>query len=366
MMKYGALKGESDAILRATQVGQDGRSASLTAPNGPSQYEMIARAVKEARMTPPESTVWECHGTGTSLGDPIEVGAVRKIHIKSDRATTLIVTSNKTHTGHLEGGAAMTSLIGAVHEIMLAAAIPVNHFRQLNPHLEQSSFDAFFNDSMNSYRYNQGYTHVSSFGFGGTNGHVVFWGQAVLATPFDIEELFANRLKKMMPPEVRVNGSDPSLWEWDGPDKDVKRGDKYVITLKSEDPLETPIKWVKEQDGDAADDGDDDYYMITGPFCDWEGERMEEGAVTGLRTYMAEVPENGLLEFRFLKNGEEDEVLYPPMDKCSKKTAPILGPAKEDKGREKNVWSVEGAAGSTIKIDLFVCRGKRSLMWMTV
>mmetsp|Transcript_118565 Transcript_118565/g.287749 ORF Transcript_118565/g.287749 Transcript_118565/m.287749 type:complete len:947 (+) Transcript_118565:84-2924(+) len=365
-LKYGYLPELRDAMWRGSACGQNGRSATLTAPNGLAQEDVIVKTMREARITAPESCVWNCHGTGTSLGDPIEVGAIRKIMIKSQRESPLIVTSNKTHCGHLEGGAAMTSLIAAVHEVMTACAIPVNHFRQLNPHLEQSSFEAFFNDNMNSYRYNQGNVHVSSFGFGGTNGHACFWGQAHLATVDDVETLFATRLKKMLAPEVRVNGADPALWEWDGPDKEVKRGDKYVITLRSDDPLETPVKWVKEEDGGALDDGEDDYYMITGPFCDWEGERMEEGPITGMRTYTAEVPESGLLEFRFLKNGEEDEVIYPATDKCAKKTAAILGPAKEDKGREKNVWCVAGAPGANIKIDLFMCRGKRSLMWMTV
>mmetsp|Transcript_89360 Transcript_89360/g.277960 ORF Transcript_89360/g.277960 Transcript_89360/m.277960 type:complete len:948 (+) Transcript_89360:61-2904(+) len=363
-LKYGYLPEERDAMWRGSACGQNGRSATLTAPNGLAQEEVINKTMREARITAPESCVWNCHGTGTSLGDPIEVGAVRKIMIKSDRASTLIVTSNKTHCGHLEGGAAMTSLLAAVYEVMTACAVPVNHFRQLNPHLEQSSFEAFFNDTMNSYRHTQGNTHVSSFGFGGTNGHVAFWGQACLATVANIETLFANRLKKMAAPEVRVNGSDPALWEWDGPDKDIKQGDSYTITLRSDDPLETPVKWVKEQDAAALDDGDDDYYVMTGPFSDWEGERMEEGAVPGMRSYTAEVPESGVLEFRFLKNGEEDEVIYPAIDKCSKKTASILGPAKEDKGREKNVWAVEGKPGSSIKVDLFICRGKRSLMWM--
>mmetsp|Transcript_33145 Transcript_33145/g.98687 ORF Transcript_33145/g.98687 Transcript_33145/m.98687 type:complete len:945 (-) Transcript_33145:110-2944(-) len=362
-LKFGHLPEERDAIWRGSACGQNGRSATLTAPNGLAQEEVINKSMREARITAPESCVWNCHGTGTSLGDPIEVGAVRKIQIKSDRSTALMVTSNKTHCGHLEGGAAMTSLVAAVHEILLACAVPILHFRQLNPHLEQSSFEAFFNDNINSYRYKQGNTHVSSFGFGGTNGHVVFWGQAPLATTADMAALFAKRVKQMAPPEVRVNGSDPSLWEWDGPDKDIKHGEKYTITLRSDDPIETSVKWVKEQDGTSEED---DFYVITGPFCDWEGERMVEGAVPGMRTYTAEVPDSGMLEFRFLRNGEEDEVLYPPIDKCSKKTAPILGPPKEDKGLEKNVWCVHGTPGSNVKIDLFICRGKRSLMWMVV
>merc|ERR1719215_1716359 len=110
-MKYGAGVDEREAIFRSSQIGQDGRSASLTAPNGPAQEEMITRAVKEARMTPAESTVWECHGTGTSLGDPIEIGAVRKTQIKIQRPEPLMLSSNKANIGHLEGGAGMAAMV---------------------------------------------------------------------------------------------------------------------------------------------------------------------------------------------------------------------------------------------------------------
>jgi hypothetical protein len=72
-MKHGDFTKESEAIWRGSNAGQDGRSASLTAPNGPAQERCISSAMKEAKTTPPESTAWECHGTGTSLGDPIEV-----------------------------------------------------------------------------------------------------------------------------------------------------------------------------------------------------------------------------------------------------------------------------------------------------
>mmetsp|Transcript_19785 Transcript_19785/g.57398 ORF Transcript_19785/g.57398 Transcript_19785/m.57398 type:complete len:942 (-) Transcript_19785:53-2878(-) len=359
-LKYGYLPEERDAIWRASFCGQNGRSATLTAPNGLAQEDVMWKSIREAKITPPESCVWNCHGTGTSLGDPIEVGAVRKIQKKEERSTALAVVTNKTHTGHLEGGAAMTSLLGAVHQVKLACAIPVVHLRQLNPHLENSAFDAFFSSEMGTYYYGQGNVHVSSFGFGGTNGHVIFWGQAVLASPADVETLIARRLLKMPPPEVRVNGSDPSMWEWDGPDKDIKMGDKYTITLRSDEPLDTPVRWVKEEDGAAIDDVDEDIYFITGPFCDWETERMEDGPVTGLRTITLEVPESGILEFRFLKNGEEDQVICPDVDKCTRKSAPILGPKKEG----KTVWCVEADPLTSMRIDLFISRGKRSIMWM--
>ena len=67
------------ALLRGTAANQDGRSASLTAPNGPSQQAVIRRALSEAAASVGEVALIECHGTGTALGDPIEVDALKTV-----------------------------------------------------------------------------------------------------------------------------------------------------------------------------------------------------------------------------------------------------------------------------------------------
>ena len=68
------------AVVKGSAVNQDGRSASLTAPNGPSQEEVIATALQEAQVSPLDVEYVETHGTGTSLGDPIEVGALKAVY----------------------------------------------------------------------------------------------------------------------------------------------------------------------------------------------------------------------------------------------------------------------------------------------
>lgn len=74
--------------LRSTFVNQDGRSSSLTAPNGPSQQAVIQGALKVAALQPSDIGVLEMHGTGTPLGDPIEVGAASVV-LQGDLLTTL-------------------------------------------------------------------------------------------------------------------------------------------------------------------------------------------------------------------------------------------------------------------------------------
>ena len=67
------------ALIRGTAVNQDGRSASLTAPNGPCQQVAVRGALLEASASPSEVSLVECHGTGTALGDPIEVDALKTV-----------------------------------------------------------------------------------------------------------------------------------------------------------------------------------------------------------------------------------------------------------------------------------------------
>lgn len=358
MLKWGNLKGESDSILRATQIGQDGRSASLTAPNGPAQYEMISRAFKEAQMTPPESTVWECHGTGTSLGDPIEIGAVRKVSVRVPRLEPLMITSNKTNIGHLEGGAAMGGIVKCVLQCKYCKCLPTLHLRVLNPHLEHEAFDAVFQTEGASFHYDQGHSQVSSFGFGGSNGHAIFWGgkHDVLT---DHQKLIMRRIKKMAPADVRVVGRSPDEWEADFPDlHSCKRGARFRIQMSPDDPKDKPARWEmikqEEEEADAA------FYAITGNFNNWSSTRMATGDVPGIHSVRVEVPESCILEFRFMQDGSEDKLLCPIVPTCSKKTTPIMGPGKSC----KNKWVVHASAHKEVRVELFVQGSIRSVMWL--
>merc|ERR1719434_325130 len=116
----------------------------MSAPNGPAQEKAIWGALREGGMTPPESTVWECHGTGTSLGDPIEVGAVRRVQIKMKRSEPLMIASSKSNFGHLEGSAAAIAMNKCVMVVMKITCAPTLHLKTLNPHLDHAAFDAVY------------------------------------------------------------------------------------------------------------------------------------------------------------------------------------------------------------------------------
>jgi 3-oxoacyl-(acyl-carrier-protein) synthase len=164
-------------IAIGNKVNQDGRSASMTAPNGPSQQLCIKASLKEAGVEPHDITASECHGTGTSLGDPIEVGSLRGVQESDDRENGLFCTSSKSNIGHLEASAGSTGLFKCLLQNMYGFCTPNCHMRSLNPHLDAAGWPAFFQSEMVDFSANTGLVGVSSFGISGTNAHAETWGQ---------------------------------------------------------------------------------------------------------------------------------------------------------------------------------------------
>ncbi|CAE8683313.1 unnamed protein product [Polarella glacialis] len=163
------------ACLMGVFVNQDGRSATLTAPNGMAQQACVRSSMREAGVTASQITIGECHGTGTALGDPIEVGALRGV--MEPRETPLLTTSAKSNIGHLEACAGMVGLIKCVTMVAMSNATPNCHLRDMNPHLDVDGFPAYFESESVETRLNSNYAGVSSFGFSGTNAREDLSGQ---------------------------------------------------------------------------------------------------------------------------------------------------------------------------------------------
>lgn len=174
------------AVIRGSAINQDGKSAGLTAPNLEAQIGVIKEALKDARLSPEQISYVEAHGTGTALGDPIEIEALAEA-LKGS-GTPCAIGSIKTNLGHLEGAAGIAGLLKLALALRHRSIPPHLHLETVNPklHLERTPFRiprALEPWSGSTRRVGA----VSSFGFGGTNAHLIL-EEAPTTTPPPAQE----------------------------------------------------------------------------------------------------------------------------------------------------------------------------------
>ncbi|MEL7314790.1 MAG: beta-ketoacyl synthase N-terminal-like domain-containing protein, partial [Cyanobacteria bacterium J06559_3] len=164
------------ALIRGSAINQDGRSGGLTVPNGPSQQAVIRQALERSQLEPSQISYIEAHGTGTSLGDPIEVGALGAVFGDShSQAHPLHIGSVKTNIGHLEAAAGIAGLIKVVLAMQHETLPSHLHFHQPSPHIPWDSLPIEVTQKARPWTNAEQpqFAGVSSFGFSGTNAHVV-------------------------------------------------------------------------------------------------------------------------------------------------------------------------------------------------
>jgi acyl transferase domain-containing protein len=162
------------AVIAGSAVNQDGASGGLTVPSGPSQEAVIRKALEAARVAPAQIDYIEAHGTGTPLGDPIEIQAINEVFAGRERP--LAVGSVKTNLGHCEGAAGIAGLIKTVLAVE-TGWLPANlHLERPNPNLDLRRLPIEIPREGRAWPGREGELRragVSAFGFSGTNAHVV-------------------------------------------------------------------------------------------------------------------------------------------------------------------------------------------------
>ena len=169
-----AAKDNILAVIKGSAVNQDGRSNGLTAPNGLAQQTVIRQALANAGVAGVQVGLVEAHGTGTTLGDPIEMSALKAV-FGADRASPCWIGSAKTNIGHLEAAAGIAGVIKTVLSVKHAEIFPHLHLTKLNPLITISDTQLKIPTQREPWPNGQAprFAGVSSFGFGGTNAHVV-------------------------------------------------------------------------------------------------------------------------------------------------------------------------------------------------
>ncbi|MCE0722468.1 SDR family NAD(P)-dependent oxidoreductase [Legionella resiliens] len=172
-------------VIKATAVNHGGKAQSLTAPNAAAQSELLIRAYTQAQFAPDTVTYIETHGTGTALGDPVEIEGLKRAFatlLSSEvKQNSIALGSVKTNIGHLEPASGIAGVIKLILAMTHETLPGILHLHELNPYInltdtpfyiaqETQTWQRIKNEAGNDIPLRAG---VSSFGFGGTNAHII-------------------------------------------------------------------------------------------------------------------------------------------------------------------------------------------------
>jgi acyl transferase domain-containing protein/acyl carrier protein len=208
-------------VIRGSAVNNDGFSNGLAAPNPRAQEEVLQNAYRRAGVSPQRVHYVETHGTGTFLGDPIEAGALGTV-LGSGRPVDapLYLGSVKTNIGHLEAAAGIAGLIKTALCLRHRTLPPTLHFEQPNPHIPFEDLRLKVQAALTPWPPTDEppLAGVSSFGFGGTNCHIVLEGLPTPSAqlfPFAAENPAALRaLAQMLHAQLLQSDTDATLADW--------------------------------------------------------------------------------------------------------------------------------------------------------
>lgn len=165
------------AVIKGSAVNNDGSvKIGYTAPSVNGQSDVIADALAMAGVSAESISYVETHGTGTALGDPVEIAALTQtFHADTQRKGFCAIGSVKSNVGHLDAGAGVAGLVKTVLALKHGQLPPSLHYQRPNPKIDFAASPFFVNDKLSDWK--RGDTPrragVSSFGIGGTNAHVI-------------------------------------------------------------------------------------------------------------------------------------------------------------------------------------------------
>lgn len=163
------------SVIRGGAVNHDGRSSGLTVPNGSAQRDVLALALEKSQLGPSDVHYLEAHGTGTPLGDPIELRAVDHVYGRNRTGDPLVVGSVKTNIGHLEAAAGVAGVIKlalALHHESVPSHL---HADELTSHVDWDAMEIEVAHNARPWTRSDHVRRgaVSAFGLSGTNAHLI-------------------------------------------------------------------------------------------------------------------------------------------------------------------------------------------------
>lgn len=169
--------------ILGSATNHDGKSNGFTAPNGKAQEAVIKEAIRNAGIQPTDIDIIELHGTGTKLGDPIEIEALQNVLFKEQRDNKLLVGSVKSNIGHLECAAGFAGLIKLLLSFKHKTFPPTAHIKELNPLINWHHKLGVPTQALPLEHDKQTIAGISSFGISGTNAHLILGSAAKHQAP---------------------------------------------------------------------------------------------------------------------------------------------------------------------------------------
>lgn len=164
------------AVVKGSSINQDGATVGITAPNPVSQSNVVEAALQDAMVSAETLSFIEAHGTGTKLGDPVEIEGLTKVFDRfTARKQFCAIGSVKANIGHLFEAAGVASFIKAVIMLNKRKNPPLRHFQKPNKHIQLENTPFYIDTTLSEFEAHSKPLRggVSSFGFSGTNAHVV-------------------------------------------------------------------------------------------------------------------------------------------------------------------------------------------------
>lgn len=175
-----------EAVIEAVHINNDGRSIGIMAPNPQGQEELLRAAYQIAGISPERISYVEAHGTGTPIGDPIEVRSLNRVFpTLPDKGKYCVLGSVKPNIGHLLAAAGIAGTIKVLLAMRHEKLPPTLHFQNAHPQigLDKTPFQITSESIDWEHQGETRYAAVSSFGFGGTNAHLVLSEPPVVTPP---------------------------------------------------------------------------------------------------------------------------------------------------------------------------------------
>ena len=174
-------------VIRGWGVNQDGKTNGITAPNPEAQADLIKQVQQRFQLNPETITMLEAHGTGTQLGDPIEIDGLRTAFSDVKSKQYCALGSVKSNIGHIATAAGIASSLKVLLALQQQYIPPTIHYRELNEHIQLANTPFYISDKGMAWPKSTEprYAAVSSFGFSGSNAHVVFSDYCASPTPIE-------------------------------------------------------------------------------------------------------------------------------------------------------------------------------------